>query len=65
MKLIKAGQFINLETREVENLLYFEGDFSIVVADQEYEKVLNFLRPESKPQEQFYVDIDEDGVSAL
>lgn len=66
MKLIKAGQLVNLETKKVQNILEFEGGFVVELIDQEYEKVIKYLQ--NKPvekKESFYVEVDEEGVRAL
>lgn len=80
MKLTKAGQFVNVDTGEVENLLDFDsGSFSLVITDEQYQQVLNFLqgakRSVKRQAERFYVDStevqtaksgqEEDGIEQL
>ncbi len=78
MKLTKAGQFINLETNKVENVLDFDnGSFSLVISDSQYQSLLTFLQgakrsmEQEKRKEDFYINEDqvqtgeEDGVDQL
>ena len=71
MTLTRAGQFVNVVTKQVENILDFNnGELTISISDSEYQKVLNHLQRVQTP---FYVDkqnvqgqdLDEDGVRAL
>ncbi len=78
MKLTKAGQFINLETNKVENVLDFDnGSFSLVISDLQYQSLLTFLQgakrsmEQEKRKEDFYINEDqvqtgeEDGIDQL
>ncbi len=63
MKLTKAGQFINVDNGNIENVLDFDnGTFSLVISDFQYQQVLNFLQGakrsmgREKQRETFYVD---------
>lgn len=63
MKLTKAGQFINVDNGNIENVLDFDnGTFSLVISDLQYQQVLNFLQGakrsmgREKQREIFYVD---------
>ena len=63
MKLTKAGQFINVDNGNIENVLDFDnGTFSLVISDFQYQQVLNFLQGakrsmrQEKQRETFYVD---------
>lgn len=63
MKLTKAGQFINVDNGNIENVLDFDnGTFSLVISDFQYQQVLNFLQGakrsmgREKQREIFYVD---------
>ncbi len=66
MKLTKAGQFINLETNKVENVLDFDnGSFSLVISDSQYQSLLTFLQgakrsmEQEKRKEDFYINEDQ------
>jgi hypothetical protein len=67
MKLLKAGQLVNLETQKVQNILEFERGFIVELSDQEYEKVIRHLQTNktTNQKESFYVEVDEEGVKAL
>lgn len=63
MKLTKAGQFINVDNGNIENVLDFDnGTFSLVISDFQYQQILNFLQGakrsmrQEKQRETFYVD---------
>lgn len=63
MKLTKAGQFINVDNGNIENVLDFDnGTFSLVISDFQYQQILNFLQGakrsmgQEKQREAFYVD---------
>ena len=63
MKLTKAGQFINVDNGNIENVLDFDnGTFSLVISDFQYQQVLNFLQGakrsmgQEKRRETFYID---------
>ena len=63
MKLTKAGQFINVDNGNIENVLDFDnGTFSLVISDFQYQQILNFLQGakrsigREKQRETFYVD---------
>ena len=63
MKLTKAGQFINVDNGNIENVLDFDnGTFSLVISDFQYQQVLNFLQGakrnigREKQRETFYID---------
>ena len=63
MKLTKAGQFINIDNGNIENVLDFDnGTFSLVISDFQYQQVLNFLQDakrsmgQVKQRETFYID---------
>lgn len=71
MNLTRTGQFVNVMTKQVENILDFDdGQLIISISDTEYQRVLNHLQ---KAQPTFYVNeqqvhkdgFDEDGVKAL
>ncbi len=66
MKLTRAGQFINVDSREIENVLDFDnGKFSLVITNQQYQQVLDFLRDEvpeegyEEIKQSFYVNQDQ------
>ncbi len=70
MTLTRAGQFVNVVNKQIENVLDFnDGELTITISDSEYQKVLNHLQGRNS----FYVDskhvqqqgLDEDGVRAL
>ena len=63
MKLTKAGQFINVDNGNIENVLDFDnGTFSLVISDFQYQQILNFLQGakrsigREKQRETFYID---------
>lgn len=63
MKLTKAGQFINVDTGNIENILDFNnGAFSLVITDFQYQQILTFLQgakrstEKEKVKETFYID---------
>ena len=63
MKLTKAGQFINVDNGNIENVLDFDnGTFSLVISDFQYQQVLNFLQGakrnigREKQRETFYIE---------
>lgn len=63
MKLTKAGQFINVDNGNIENVLDFDnGTFSLVISDFQYQQILNFLQGakrsmgQEKRRETFYID---------
>lgn len=63
MKLTKAGQFINIDNGNIENVLDFDnGTFSLVISDFQYQQILNFLQGakrsmgQEKRRETFYID---------
>jgi len=63
VKLTKAGQFINVDNGNIENVLDFDnGTFSLVISDFQYQQILNFLQGakrsmgQVKQRETFYVD---------
>jgi hypothetical protein len=64
MKLLKAGQLVDLKTQQVQNILEFEEGLVVELSDQEYEKVISHLK-NKKPKESFYVNVDDEGVRAL
>lgn len=64
MKLLRAGQLVNIQTQKVQNVLEFEEGLVVELNDQEYSKVIKYLQS-SKPKEQFYVEVDDEGVRAL
>ena len=64
MKLLRAGQLVNVQTQKVQNVLEFEEGLVVELNDQEYDKVIKHLQS-NKPKEQFYVEVDEEGVKAL
>ena len=66
MKLLKAGQLVDIQTQKVQNVLEFEEGLVVELNDQEYDKVIKHLQG-NKPKERFYVEVevDEEGVKAL
>lgn len=64
MKLLKAGQLVDIQTQKVQNVLEFEEGLVVELNDHEYDKVIKHLQS-NKPKEQFYVEVDEEGVKAL
>jgi len=63
VKLTKAGQFINVDNGNIENVLDFDnGTFSLVISDFQYQQILNFLQGakrsmgQVKQRETFYID---------
>jgi hypothetical protein len=63
VKLTKAGQFINVDNGNIENVLDFDnGAFSLVISDFQYQQILNFLQGakrsmgQVKQRETFYID---------
>ena len=63
MKLTKAGQFINVDNGNIENVLDFDnGTFSLVISDFQYQQILSFLQGakrsmgQEKRRETFYID---------
>jgi len=63
VKLTKAGQFINVDNGNIENVLDFDnGTFSLVISDFQYQQILNFLQGakrsmgQEKRRETFYID---------